>query len=73
MERVMKAIGFAGKIVVGNAGRPRGICMMWTSDFNVDVVVKINDDVCQWVLIEFSGPLCLTKKRKAYENLGALL
>ena len=57
MERVMKAKGFAKKIVVGNAGRPGGIYMMWTNNFNVDVAdfnkntmaVKINDDVCQWV------------------------
>ena len=77
----MKAKGSIEKIVVGNAGRPGGIYMMWTNDFNVDVAdfnkntmaVKINDDVCQWVQIEFSRPPCLTKKRKAYENLGALL
>ena len=77
----MKAKGSAEKIVVGNAGRPGGIYMMWTNNFNVDVAdfnkntmaVKINDDVCQWVQTEFSGPPCLTKKRKASENLGALL
>ena len=57
MERVMKAKGSAEKIIVGNAGRPGGIYMMWTNNFNVDVAdfnkntmaVKINDDVCQWV------------------------
>ena len=54
MERVMKAIGFAEKIVLGSASRSGGIWMMWKNDFRVDVAdfnknvvaVKINDGAC---------------------------
>ena len=63
MKRVMNAIGFAEKIVLGNAGRSGGFWMMWKNDFKVDVAdfnknvvaVKINDGACQQALIGFYG------------------
>ena len=81
MERVMKAIGFAKKIVLGSAGRSGGIWMMWKNDFKVDVVdfnknvsiVKINDGAWQRALVGFYGLPYSTKRRKAWENLGAML
>ena len=81
MERVMKAIGFAKKIVLGSAGRSGGIWMMWKNDFKVDVVdfnknvaiVKINDGAWQRALVGFYGLRYSTKRRKAWENLGAML
>ena len=61
MESVMKAMGFAEKIVLGNVGRSGGIWMMWRNYFKVDVAdfnknvvaVEINDGACQRALIGF--------------------
>ena len=55
--------------------------MMWKNDFKVDVAdfnknvvaVKINDGACQRALIGFYGLPYSTKRRKAWENLGAML
>ena len=81
MERVMKAIGFAENIVLGSAGRSGGIWMMWKNDFKVDVtdfnknvaVVKIKDGAWQQALVGFYGLPYSTKRRNAWENLGAIL
>ena len=44
------------------------------ADFNKNVVaVKINDGACQRALIGFYGLPYSTKRRKAWENLGAML
>ena len=55
--------------------------MMWKNDFKVDVAdfnknvvaIKINDGACQRVLIGFYGLPYSTKRRKAWENMGAML
>ena len=55
--------------------------MIWKNDFKVDVAyfnknvaaVKINDGACQQALIGFYGLPYSTKRRKAWENLGAML
>ena len=55
--------------------------MMWKNDFKVDVAdfnknvvaIKINDGACQRALIGFYGLPYSTKRRKALENLGAML
>ena len=77
----MHSVGFSNKVVVNAKGTAGGLCLMWKSslsvdlvDFNNDIIaVKISDVVCEWILVGFYGPSYAAKKKKAWENLSALL
>ena len=81
MEEVKNSIGFFGKLVVDAKGKAGGLCLMWKWGVNVEVeefnknllAVKIKDTLCEWMLVGYQGPPYLAKKRKAWENLCAIL
>ena len=81
MDQVMHSVGFSNKVVVNAKGTTGGLCLMWKSslsvdlvDFNNDIIaIKISDVVCEWILVGFYGPSYAAKKKKAWENLSALL
>nr|POF22684.1 hypothetical protein CFP56_08366 [Quercus suber] len=62
----------------GTAG---GICIFWKDsisfqqvEFNKNLVaIKVFDALSDWLLVGFYGPPYFSKKRKAWENLMALL
>ena len=81
MEEVKNSIGFFGKLVVDAKGKVGGLRLMWKWEVNVEVeefnknllAVKIKEALCEWLLVGFHGPSYLAKKRKAWENLCAIL
>ena len=81
MEEVKNSIGFSGKIVVDAKGKMGGLCLMWKWGVNVEVekfnknilVVKIKEALCEWLMVGFHGPPYPAKKRKAWENICAIL
>ena len=81
MEEVKNSIGFFGKLVVDAKGKVGGLRLMWKWEVNVEVeefnknllAVKIKEALCEWLLVGFHGPPYPAKKRKAWENLYAIL
>ena len=81
MEEVKNSIGFSGKLVVDAKGKVGGLCLMWKWGVNVEVkefnknllAIKIKEALCEWLLVGFHGPPYPVKKRKAWENLCAIL
>jgi hypothetical protein len=66
---------------VGAKGRRGGICMMWSNALKIEVVeynaqiiaIRILEDFGCWILVGFYGPPYHLKRKKAWENLCALL
>ncbi|XP_030945669.1 uncharacterized protein LOC115970144 [Quercus lobata] len=81
MEFVKRSIKFDHLFVVEAKGRAGGLCILWKDGLSVKVVdfnknliaVKIFDSACEWLLVGFYGPPYPSKKKKARENLMALL
>jgi hypothetical protein len=81
MQKVDNSVGFSEKLIVEATGRAGGICMAWSNALKVEVLefnshiiaITIHDNQCSWSLIGFYGPPYKTKRRKAWENLYALL
>ena len=81
MEEVKDAIGFSGKLAIDAKGKGGGLCLMWKWGVNVEIVefnknlvaVKIKEAMCEWLLVGFHGSPYPAKKRKAWENLCAIL
>lgn len=81
MEEIKNSIEFSGKLVVDAKGKAGGLCLMRKWDVNVEVegfnknllAVKIKEALREWWLVGFHRPLYLAKKRKAWENLCAIL
>ena len=77
----MHSLSFSNLVVVDAKGIARGLYLMWNASSHVELVdfnkntiaVKICDTVCDWHLVGFYGPPYVRKKRKAWENLGALI
>ena len=74
-------LDFLVNLAVDAKGRRGGLCLMWKWGVNVEIVefnknllaVKIKEAMCEWLLVGFHGPSYPTKKRKAWENLCAIL
>ena len=81
MEYVKRRVGFNENVIIKAKGRARGLCLMWKNNVQIEVVefnkymivVKILDLGEDWYLVGFYGPPYAAKKRKAWENLCALL
>ena len=81
MEYVKRRAGFNEKVVIEAKGRVGGLRLMWKNNVQIEVVefnkyligVKILDPGGDWYLVGFCGPPYAAKKRKAWENLCALL
>jgi hypothetical protein len=81
MQKVGNSVGFSEKLIVEATGRAGGICMAWSNALKVEVLefnshiiaITIHDNQCSWSLIGFYSPPYKTKRRKAWENLYALL
>ncbi|XP_075674808.1 uncharacterized protein LOC142643997 [Castanea sativa] len=81
MEYVKRRVGFNENVVIEAKGRAGGLCLMWRNNVQIEVVefnkymiaVKILDPGGDWYLVGFYGPPYAAKKRKAWENLCALL
>ena len=81
MVEVMNAIKFSNLCVVEAKGTAGGICVMWKVGYAIQqveynknlIAVKISDANCVWLLVAFYEPPYPSKKKKAWENLMALL
>lgn len=81
MEYVMNSIKFTNMCDVEAEGTVGGICIFWKDsisfqqvEFNKNLVaIKVFDALSDWLLVGFYGPPYFSKKRKAWENLMALL
>lgn len=81
MEFVRNSIKFDHLLVVEAKGKAGGLCILWKDGLSVKeveynknlIVVKINDLACEWLFVGFYGPPYPSKKKKAWENLMALL
>ena len=83
VEYVKRRVGFNEKVVIEAKGRAGGLCLMWRTICKLKwwslisnkymIVVKILDPGGDWYLVGFYGPPDAAKKRKAWENLCALL
>ena len=81
MDYVKRMVGFNENVVTEAKGRVGGLCLMWKNNVQIEVVefnkyliaVKILDPGGDWNLVGFYGPPYASKKRKAWENLCALL
>ncbi|KAK9990862.1 hypothetical protein SO802_025847 [Lithocarpus litseifolius] len=83
MDFVSSTLKFDNNFVVEAKGCAGGLCMMWKKgisaiqvEFNKNLIaIKISDAICEWLLVGFYGPPYFSKKKKkkAWENLSALL
>ena len=81
MEFVKHSIKFDHMLVVEAKGYASGLCIMWKEglsirdvEFNKNLMaVMVSDSVCDWLFVGFYWPPYFSKKRKAWENLTALL
>ncbi len=81
MKKVVKSIGLAGYLAIKAKGRAGGICMMWSNALDVEIIefnshiiaIVIKEEYCSWSLIGFYGPPYRAKRKKAWENIYALL
>uniref|UniRef100_A0A2N9HGL8 Reverse transcriptase domain-containing protein n=1 Tax=Fagus sylvatica TaxID=28930 RepID=A0A2N9HGL8_FAGSY len=63
INRVAKLLGFSNFHVVEAIGRSGGICMLWSSSVQVEVLefdshmisLAISDGLCEWTLVEKEG------------------
>lgn len=81
MEFVKNSIKFDHILVVEANRKAGGLCIMWKEglsirevDFNKDLMaVMVSDSACDWLFVGFYGPSYFSKRKKAWENLIALL
>jgi len=81
MSFVQNSINFDNKFVVEAKGKASGLTIIWKEgiltklfEFNKNLIaVKFSDPVCDWLFVGFYGPPYYSKKKKAWENLFALL
>jgi exonuclease III len=81
LKKLAVSIGFSEQLIVNAKGKAGGVCLLWSSALDVEVLefnsrtiaVVVNDVLCSWALIGFYGPPYQAKRRKAWENLHALL
>ena len=81
MDFVKSSIGFDNMLVVEAKGKRGGLCVMWKNGFSVReveynknlIAVTVSDSVCEWLMVGFYGLSYFSKKKKAWENLMALL
>jgi exonuclease III len=81
INRVAKLLRFSNFHVVEAIGRSGGICMLWSSSVQVEVLefdshmisLAISDGLCEWTLVGFYGPPYKAKRRAAWTNLHAYL
>jgi exonuclease III len=81
LKKLAVSICFSEHVIVGAKGKAGGICLYWSSTFSVEVrefnsktiAIFVNDGYCRWSLVGFYGPPYKAKRRKAWENLHALL
>ena len=81
MDSVRRSVNFDHLLVVEAKGSAGGLCMMWKFGWSVSqaeynknlIALSILDVVGDWLLVGFYGPPYFSKKKKAWENLSALL
>jgi len=81
MEYFKSYLKFDNKLVVESKGRAEGLCILWKNGLSIKeiefdrnlIAVNISDSVTNWLLVCFYGPPYLSKKKKAWGNLFALL
>ena len=81
LKKLAVSIGFSEQLIVNAKGKASGVCLLWSSALDVEVLefnsqtiaVVVNDVLCSWALIGFYGPPYQAKRRKAWENLHVLL
>ena len=81
MEYVKCSLKFHYKVVVEAKGMASRLCIMWKKgilasqmEFKKNLIaIKISGAICQWLLVGFYGSPYHSKKKKARENLTALL
>nr|XP_023915417.1 uncharacterized protein LOC112026980 [Quercus suber] len=81
MKYVKRRVGFNEKVVIEAKGRAGGLYLICKNNMQVEVVefnkymiaVKILDLGGDWYLVGFYGSPYAAKKRKAWDNLCALL
>ena len=81
MSFVQSSIAFNNKFVVEAKGKVGGLAIMWKEgilaklfEFNKNLIaIKFSNPVCDWLFVGFYGPPYYSKKKKAWENLSALL
>ena len=77
MKVVLKAIKFANMCVVEAKGIAGGICVMWKSGFSIHqmeynknlIALKVDDALCDWLLVCFYDPPYPAKKQKLRKAL----
>jgi len=72
MDFVRSSISFDNMLVVEESGKAAGLCVLRKEGISVKEVT-ISDSVCEWLMVKFYGPPYFSKKKKAWENLMALL
>ena len=81
MEFVRNSIKFDHLLVVEAKGKAGELCILWKAGLSIKeveynknlITVKISDLACEWLMFGFYGPPYSSKKKKAWENLMALL
>ena len=81
MDSVRRSVNFDHLLVVEAKGSAGGLRMMWKFGWSVSqaeynknlIALSILDVVGDWLLVGFYGPPYFSKKKKAWENLSALL
>ena len=79
--KLASAIGFSEHVIVNAKGKAGGVCLLWSNALDVEVLeynsrtvaIVVKDALCSWSLVGFYGPPYQAKRRKAWENLHALL
>ena len=81
MEFVRNSIKFDHLLVFEAKGKANELCILWKVGLSVKeveynknlIAVKISDLAYEWLMVGFYGPPYSSKKKKAWENLMALL
>ena len=81
MDFVKSSIGFDNMLVVEAKGKEGGLYVLWKEGISVKeveynknlIAVTVSYFVCEWLMVGFYGPPYFSKKKKAWENLMALL
>ena len=81
MKKLALSIGFSEHVLVSAQGKAGGICLLWSNsrDFEVidfdslTIAVTVREEFCSWSLIGFYSLPYKAKRRKAWENLHALI
>ena len=81
MNSILNVVGFSNYVAIGPKGRNCGVCLIWSSTINVEVIeynsqtigIKIIERHCSWVLIGFYGLPSYKIKMKSWVDLRAFL